>query len=215
MDHGVEDIVAPICGGLIPPAIKPDAANLPIVCAQLFHLADVVLFVSVPVARVGPARFATGTAERIVICAVPIQLRVVEKEFDALFVALSSQLLHDIALKGRRLYDVVICEFAVEHTEAIVMLAGDGNVFDPRIFRHLNPRMGIKFCGIELRRQLFVLADGDAFVVHNPFAMANQRIDSPVNKHAKARIAEPLYRGGVCLPGLGNIDWWLGVNRSK
>ena len=63
---------------------------------------------------------------------MPVELRVVEEELDALLVALVGQHLQHVLLVGRAVDDVPVGDLRVEHREAVVVLAGDGDVLHAR-----------------------------------------------------------------------------------
>src|SRR4029077_19323566 len=50
---------------------------------------------------------------------------------------------------------------------------------------------------IEGRREPFVPVDGDAAILHHPFALSEKAVDTPVDEHAELRIAKPCARGGA------------------
>src|SRR2546425_9343529 len=46
---------------------------------------------------------------------------------------------------------------------------------------------------MEVRRQLFVFAYRNAFVLHHPFVTAERAVQAPVDEHAKLRFVPPLH----------------------
>ena len=82
---------------LIPPSVKPDTSHLTVVGKKLSKLIVHKLIVALPVTlRVR----ATGTSTRSSpngILAIPVNMRVIKVQSDALLVALIRQLLHDVA----------------------------------------------------------------------------------------------------------------------
>ena len=133
---------------------------------------------------------------------MPVQLRMIEEQLDALPVALVGQHFQNILLIGRRIDDVPVILLRTEHGEAIVMLAGDGDVLHARGFRQRDPFRRIVFGGIELRRQFLIFGDGHFAIIHDPFAIAEHAIYTPVNEHAEPGVLKPFARLQV---GLGRL----------
>src|SRR5207244_13497862 len=78
-----------------------------------------------------------------------------------------------------------------------VVLAGDGDVLQAGGLRECDPFRGVECHGIELRRQLLVVADRNLAVVHHPLAVPEHAVDAPMHEQAEARILEPLARGEI------------------
>ena len=69
-------------------------------------------------------------------------VRVVEAELDALRVAGGLEFGDHVAFKRSGIYDIVIADRRIEEREAVVMLAGDDDIFHPRILGDLHPLGG-------------------------------------------------------------------------
>ena len=139
---------------------------------------------------------------------MPIQLRIIEEELDALTVALVGQHLQRIFLVKCTLHNVPVGDFGVEHREAIVMSRGDGDVLHPRRLRERNPCLGIEFLGIEEGWQAVVFVDFQLAVVEYPFPVAEHAVDAPVNEQAKLHVLE-------FAAGLQVFGRWLVVRLGK
>ena len=144
--------------------------------------------IGIPVAVVGAAVVPVGGAARIVVGIVPIELRIIEEELDALAVALVGEHLQRIFLVRRALHDVPVGNFGVEHREAIMMARGDGDVLHAGGLGERDPCVGVEFFGIEKCRQALVFVDFQLAVVEYPFAVAEDAIDAPVNEHAEFHV---------------------------
>ena len=70
------------------------------------------------------------------------------------------QFLDHIAFEGR-IADLVFGHFAVEHREAVVMLAGEDQILHARVFGELNPFVGVELDRIELLVEIVVNLNGD------------------------------------------------------
>ena len=47
--------------------------------------------------------------------------------------------------------------------------------------------------GLELIRELFILADRDALILHHPLVATKHTVESPVNEHAELGLVPPLH----------------------
>ncbi len=89
----------------------------------------------------------------------------------------------------------------LEHCEPFVVLGGDHQVFHPGIAGQAGNPGGIEIDRVELRRQLFVFADRDFLVTHDPLGRADVErvvplaardgIQSPVNEHPEPGVPPP------------------------
>src|SRR6267142_1558156 len=106
-------------------------------------------------------------------------------------------------MKRCRFYDVEATDFRIVHGEAIVMFGSDDEILHPGILCDLHPLFGVKFDGVELPRQGFILRHGDLRSIHYPFAETwnelpfplprRNRIESPVNEHSETRFTKPFH----------------------
>ena len=160
VDERVGFIEMPIGVGFVPHAVEPDAGDGAVVCEKFAQLAvHIVVDVRVKVSIVGAAVIPSGATAGVIIGVVPIKLRIIEKEFDALLVCFVGELLERILAVRRALDDVPIRNFRVEHGEAIVMARSDGDVFHAGGFGEGDPGFRIKFFGIEKFWQPLVIAN--------------------------------------------------------
>src|SRR6202162_6066463 len=115
----------PIGIGLVPHAIEPDATDRAIMSEQLSEVLVHEGDIARPIAILrSPRRFA-GSSPRKIVGMVPVKLRVVEKEFDALPLTFLRQFLERIALERSPVDDVVRRGPGREHREAVVVTGGD------------------------------------------------------------------------------------------
>src|SRR6185503_221906 len=77
------------------------------------------------------------------------------------------------------------------------MSRGDRDVLNPRCLGQRNPGAGVELGGIERRSEPLVVGDGNGPVLHDPFAVAEQAVDAPVDKHPELGVAIPLARGAA------------------
>ena len=98
-----------------------------------------------------------------------------------------------------------------------MVLGCQHDVFLSRRFRQADDFVSVVLHGIELRRQLLVLGDGDFRAQHDPLADAGDMlalpdaggyaVDAPVDEHAKLGFAPPVQArvlvGAGALPALG------------
>ena len=60
--------------------------------------------------------------------------------------------------------------------------------FAPAVLGQLDPGVGVEPGGVEPRRELVVLVDRQLVVFHHPLALAQERIDPPVDEEAEAVV---------------------------
>jgi hypothetical protein len=208
VDHPVRLREPPVRVRLVPPPVEPDATDLAVVREQLAELAVHVVEVAVPVALGRPPAVRARAPARVVVGVMPVELRVVEEELDALPVALVGQHLEDVLLVGRAVHDVVVGDLGVEHREAVVMLAGDGDVLHARGLGHGHPFRGVELRGVEQAGQLLVIGHADAALMHHPLAVGERAVHAPVHEEAELGVLEGAPRlhvggRGLVLGGAG------------
>ena len=112
--------------------------------------------------------------------------------------ALVGELLQRVARERRPVDDVVARRLRREHREAVVVARRDRDVADAgapwRVDTH---SCASNLIGIERRREPLVVVDGDAAVLHHPFALTELAVDAPVDEHPELRVAKPFARGGA------------------
>ena len=201
VDELVGPAEAPVGLGLVPPAVEPDPPDLAVPRQQLAQLRVHGVQVAVPVALLVAAGEAAGPAAREVVGVVPVELRVVEEELDALLVAGVGQHLQHVLPVGRAVHDVVVAHLRVEHREAVVVLRRDRDVPHARGLGHRHPRRRVVLDGVERRRHVpLVLRDREALLLHDPLALAGHGVDTPVDEEPEAGLPEPLARLQVLRP---------------
>ena len=106
--------------------------------------------IPVPVAARRPSGVLAGAAARKEVRVMPVELRVVEEELDALPAALVGELLQRVALERRPVDDVVPRRLRREHREAIVVARRDRDVSHAGGLGERRPtRCASNFIGIE------------------------------------------------------------------
>ena len=134
---------------------------------------------------------------------MPINDRVVGAERDAVFLTGRLQLTEYVAVKVRRLAEVILGVVAVPEAKALVVLGRDDHILHAGILGALYPSVGIQGVGTEIRgeRDIFLRFNfapaldpfgiaADLFAL--PFA-AQGRIHTIVNKEAEFGVSEPLH----------------------
>ena len=180
--------------------VPPQHGDRAVVGQNLLHLrhgdiADVIVHAAVlgfvPMS-------AGGRAARI----VPVlRLRIVKSQFHAVFLARLGQRLEQIFAVGRGFDDVPVAGLRIEQRKAVVVLAGDDDVFHAGFFGELHPLVGIVFDRIELLGVLAIFGHGNLAAVHDPLADAadllavvgagGHGIHAPVDEHAEPGLAPP------------------------
>src|SRR5262249_37287463 len=160
------------------------------------------------VAALGASRGLTGLAPRIVVGMVPVELRVIKKELDSLLAALVGQLFKGIFSIRSGIDDVPLVLLGGEHSETVMMFAGDGDVLHAGTFRQSYNLRCTKFGRVELGSELFIFGDGDFFLVHHPFAPSGHTVYTPVDEHSEFGVLKPLAGFQV---GFG---WGVGLGKA-
>src|SRR5262249_12617773 len=109
MDQRVGLAEVPVGIGLVPHAIEPDAADGAVVGKELPQLAvHVDVKVSVPITLIRAVIVPGGAAARVVVRVMPVKLRIIEEELDALTVGFIGEHLERILPVGSALNDVPV-----------------------------------------------------------------------------------------------------------
>jgi len=132
-------------------------------------------------------------------------LRVVEAQLDPLPAALLRQLAQRVAMERRRSGNVEPVRLRVEHREAVVVLGRNHDVLHPRGLRQGHNIVRAEARGVELRRQRLVVRHRNRGIVHDPLTQrgdllavprpGRDRVETPVDEHAEARLAPPGHAG--------------------
>ena len=155
----------------------------------LAHVGDVVHYI-VPLGR---AVLLLPLQPRQVVVVVPIHDRVVVAHRDALLrkgLPEHRQHVFSVGCIG----DLPLRVVGIEHAEAVVVLGGHDHVLHPCTLGQVRPLVRLELRRVELRRQLRVLILGDLAHGANPLALAEQRVDAPVDEHAELGFPEPTPR---------------------
>jgi hypothetical protein len=194
MDQRISSRKMPVGLRLVPHPVKPHATDLAVVRQELAKLSVHEIQVRFPVAGFGPSGMAPGAPARKIVRRMPIQLRVVEKQFDALFAAFRREQANDVFPIGRARHHVPIRQARTKHRKSIVMFRRNGDVLHACGLRQCNPCRRIKFDGIEEAGQLRIFRSADGPCLHHPFTVSQHAVHAPMNEHAELRVLEPLAR---------------------
>src|SRR5262249_41510472 len=96
------------------------------------------------------------------------------------------------------------------------MAAGNDHVILARISSNAYPFFGFKLEGVELFFRLFIFGNGNAFIMHTPFLPSQDRIQAPMDEHAKSDILIPLQ--AFCRDLLRHFSLsfrWIKMNRKS
>ena len=113
-------------------------------------------------------------------------------QLDALLLAFCSQFLQHIPFEWGSIHNVVIRFLGIEHREAIMVTAGDGDVLGTRSLDLRHPFCRIELRRIETRSQLGILIPMDVTVVHVPLAPGGHAIDAPMQEDAELVVLKLL-----------------------
>ena len=177
---------------LIPPSIKPDTSHLTVVGKKLSKLIVHKLIVALPVSlRIRTASTSTRSSPYSILT-IPVDMRVIKVQSDALLVALISQLLHDVATERSSIYNIIIRILGLEHRESLVMASGEADVLGTRSLDGSHPFGSIKLRRIETACQLSILLVIQVLIGHCPFAGSEHAVQSPMQEDTELIILELL-----------------------
>ena len=179
---------------MIPPTVKPYRPYLAIIGEELGELVVHELIVAFPVALRVRATCATTRSAPHGILTIPVDMRVVEVESDALRVAFIGEFLEDVTMERGGIHDVVIRILRLEHRETLMMASGEADVLGSRSLDGCHPLRRIEMGRIEATRQLGVLLVVQVLVGHRPFARGEHTVQSPVQEDTKLIVLELLSR---------------------
>ena len=125
---------------------------------------------------------------------VPVHQRIVEADAHALGAGGIDVLLDEVAA-GALFGRAVIGEFGIEVAEALVVLGGHHHVFLAGSLGQFGPIASGVRPGLEAFGELFVLGDGNAFVLHDPLVASQDAVQAPVDEHAETGFVPPFHAG--------------------
>src|SRR4030065_1619771 len=129
MDQIVCFIKTPVSILFIPVSIKPDTPDFTIIGQQFGKLSVHEIKIFVPVAALGAPCCLTGTATRIEIILVPVELRMIKEKLYTLFSALLGKHFKNIFFIWCAVNNIPIGNPGVEHGKSVMMLACNGDIF--------------------------------------------------------------------------------------
>ena len=113
---------------LIPPSVKPDTSHLTVVGKKLSKLVVHKLIVALPVTlRIRTASTSTCSSPYSILT-IPVDMRVIKVQSDALLVALIRQFLYDVATERSSIYNIIIRILGLEHRESLVVASGEADI---------------------------------------------------------------------------------------
>ena len=145
LDEGVLLVESPVEFLLfvVPHAVKPDGSNRAVIGQELSQLTIHEGIIAVPIkGRFVTRHFVSPT--RRVVRTVPIQVAVVEMEFEPLLSASLRKRSKNVAFVGSGIDDVVRTCFRPPHRKAIMMPAGKGDVLRTSLLEELCPFVSIE-----------------------------------------------------------------------
>src|SRR5438093_697445 len=98
VNERVRFVELPVRGGLVPHAVEPNAAERTVVAEQFGELGSHEILITIPVAGLRPSRRTARASAREIVRMMPVELRVIEKQLDALALAFRREFPERIAL---------------------------------------------------------------------------------------------------------------------
>ena len=177
---------------LIPPSIKPDTSHLTVVGKKLSKLVVHKLIVALPVTLWVRASGTSTCSSPNSILTIPVDMRVIKMQSDALLVALIRQFLHDVTTERSSIYYIIIRILGLEHRESLVVASGKADVLGTRSLDGSHPFGSIKLRRIETASQLGILLVVQVLIGHCPFAGSEHAVQSPMQEDTELIILELL-----------------------
>ena len=181
-DHSVEFVEAPIHLGPTPVAVKPEPADVAVVCAQDLDRVLQILKVDVELGVVEVPRFLAAP--------VPVHRRVIEDGHDVFGAAAVDEFANQIASGGRVRRVVVVEAAGVVKREAVVVARRQCDVTHPGVSCESGDRARVEVFGGEGVAEFDVFVELDRFAVLNPFALLELRVEAPVDEHPEGEFLE-------------------------
>ena len=177
---------------LIPPSVKPDTSHLTVVGKKFCKLVVHKLIVALPVTLWVRAAGTSTRSSPNSILTIPVDMRVIKVQSDALLVALIRQLLHDVAVERSSIYYIIIRILGLEHRESLVVASGEADILGTRSLDGSHPFGSIKLRRIETASQLGILLVVQVLIGHCPFAGSEHAVQSPMQENTELIILELL-----------------------
>ena len=177
---------------MIPNTIEPYSTNRAIIRQEFGQLIIHELIVSLPVFFAFRTTGSFTCSTYWIVLTLPVEVRIIEMEFDTLFLTFFGQLLDNIALKCSGIYDIIIRFLGIEHGETIVMTTSYGDILGTRSLDLGYPFRCIEFRRIESRSQLGILIAMNIPVVHIPFSLGSHNIDTPMEENTELIVLKLL-----------------------
>ena len=175
--------------------VKPKNVNFSVVCQKLgnliSHVFVILLHISAAILLFSIGIVTTGMdlVDRK-FGVMPVNHRIIETNLQSFGTERVQKLAHDILAVGRVHY-VVIGIFGIKQTKSLVVLGRQHRVFHTRRLCFSCPLAGIVKIGIEMIEIALIFLLGNKFRRFAPFVARTKRIQSEMNKHAKAVMHEP------------------------
>lgn len=131
---------------------------------------------------------------------MPIHKRGIEADLEVVFAASVHEFLHEVTTAI--VVGVVGVYLGIPKGKSLVMACGEDGVFRAHLFCHFAPLARTAYLGGKGFRKRFVFGNGVVLVCLRPFARTELGIETVMDKHTKARIAEPCHAAVAGLRGL-------------
>ena len=217
VDEGVLGWELPVeglrVGIVVPPSVEPDGSDRAVVGEELGELRVHKAVIALPVGLMGGAARPESGATQGIVGAIPVQMRVVEMQPDAVVGAGLGELADDVAPEGCGFYYVIRTGCRIEQRESVVMTGGDGDVSGSCGLDGCHPLVGIEVGGVEGLRELGVFVAVDVAIGHDPFAGSYHGVEPPMEKDAEFGVL----KFGACgqVVGSGHIACLLRAGLAR
>ena len=140
----------------------------------------------------GNIRFDLVVAAQIRISGMmPVHHGVVEDEGKIPLVTLLGEHPDHVPPVGR-VHDVVVRPGRIPHTEAVVVLRGEDQIFHPRFLRHIQPPGRVELHRVETPGVLLVHGNGRLHALELLLVARSHAVDAPVDHQPETFIEKPI-----------------------
>ena len=129
---------------------------------------------------------------------MPVHQGIVETHAESLGTSRLHVFRHQVASRAL-LRRAVIRQLRIPIAETLVVFSRQHHVFLAGLLGEFCPGAGSIRFGLKLLGELFVFGNGNALLLHRPFVVAVNAVQTPVNEHAEPGRVPPLHAAlAVC-----------------
>ena len=156
---------------LVPDAVEPYCPDRAILGEQLRQLVVHKPEVAVPISAVRSSGAVSGAPARVEIRSSPVQVGVVEMQFQAFFLTSLGDFPDYVTSERSGIHHIVGTRFGPEHRESVMMPCGYGEVPGARGLEGAYPLLRVELGRVEAIGKMGVFEVVEVAYLHHPFAL--------------------------------------------